>query len=204
MPPQRITIFGSSSIYGTADSQLGGFVNRFRLWYETIDARNRVYNLGIWGEQTSSLVERISREASVRKPHLIMIYPGFNDCRRHGSRDSPNIVSKGSFRDSMLKLISNAQAIAETVVITGYPFDESRTCPLPSTNCYYLLSDAAEYTKTLVSASHELGAQVLDFFTALYDRDMDPLLAPDGLHGNTKCHELLFNLTRDFFQDSFD
>jgi hypothetical protein len=84
MPPGRIVIFGSSSICGTADYELGGFVNRFRFWYESIDSSYRVYNMGIWGEQTRGVIDRIAPEASVRRPHLIMVYPGFKDCRRQG------------------------------------------------------------------------------------------------------------------------
>jgi len=203
MPPKRIAFFGSSTIYGTADSALGGFVNRFRLWYEAIDPQHRVYNLGIWGEHTQGLIDRISEEATRRRPHLILIYPGFNDCRREGSRDAPNAVAITSFRESMRELICTAQSVAETVVITGIPFDESRTTLYLNTESYYLLRDAKEYTNALVAVANERNAKVLDFFAALASHDMDGLLAPDGLHGNAACHELLFCITREFIREAF-
>lgn len=203
MPPRRIAFFGSSTIYGTADGEFGGFVNRLRLWYESIDERNRVYNLGIWGEQTRSLIQRLSLEATARRPHLIMVYPGFNDSRRTGSLEAPNAVSIERFRDLMRELIAAAQAVSETVVMTGYPFDETRTTPFSGTDSYYLLDDAATYTNEIVAVASAQGARILDFFSILQEEDMNPLLAADGLHGNARCHERLFSITRDFMMSEF-
>ncbi|MEM9658186.1 MAG: GDSL-type esterase/lipase family protein [Planctomycetota bacterium] len=203
MWPKRVAFFGSSSIYGAADSEFGGFVNRFRLWYESIDSQHRVYNLGIWGESTRELIDRIAPEASRRRPHLIMIYPGFNDCRRMGSPDAPRAVSVDEFCQTMRELICGAQAIADTVVMTGYPFDETRTSPYANTDCFYLRSDAEEYTHALVAAARKCDARVLDFFASYRNREMSPLLSDDGLHCNARGHESLFSIARDFFRDTF-
>jgi lysophospholipase L1-like esterase len=203
MPPRRIAIFGSSTIYGTADKECGGFVNRLRLWYESIDERNRVYNLGIWGEQTRRLIQRLPVEAFARRPHLIMLYPGFNDSRRDGGLEASNAVSIEQFRDLMGELISAAKGVSETVVMTGFPFDETRTTPFSGTDSYYLIHDAEAYSKELVAVANAQGARILDFFYILQNRDMNPLLAEDGLHGNAKCHELLFSITRDFVMSEF-
>ncbi|MEM9729475.1 MAG: G-D-S-L family lipolytic protein, partial [Myxococcota bacterium] len=97
MLPRRITVFGSSTVYGTADDQVGGFVQRLRLWHEARDSRNRVYNLGIWGEQTSALLQRLASEARARQPHLILIYAGFNDSRRLDAPDGPNATPVDAF-----------------------------------------------------------------------------------------------------------
>ncbi|MCO6043927.1 GDSL-type esterase/lipase family protein [Aeoliella sp. ICT_H6.2] len=203
MTPKRIAFFGSSSIYGTADDEAGGFVNRFRLWYESIDNRHRVYNLGIWGEQTRSLIDRIAPEAARRRPHLIMVYPGFNDCRRQGFAEAPNAVPLPRFREAMQELISNAQAITETVVMTGYPFDESRTSPYLDTDSHYLLRDAEDYSSALVAVARRCQAGVLDLFTQLQCVDMNSLLAPDGLHCNAQGHEKLCVLTKDYFRAAY-
>lgn len=203
MPPRRIAIFGSSTIYGTADKECGGFVNRLRLWYESIDGRNRVYNLGIWGEQTRRLIQRLPVEAIARRPHLIMVYPGFNDGRRVGGPKASNAVSIEQFRGLMGELISAAKGVSETVVMTGFPFDEARTTPFSGTDSYYLLHDAKAYSNELVAVASAQGARILDFFSIFQNEDMNPLLAEDGLHGNAKCHELLFDITRDFVMSEF-
>lgn len=201
--PKRIVIFGSSSIYGTADAECGGFVNRFRLWYESVDARHRVYNLGIWGEQTRGLIDRLASEATRRRPHLIMIYPGFNDIRREGSADSPNAVSLSEFREMMTELLTIAQAITETVIVTGYPFDEARTTPYAKTDSYYLLRDAEAYTNALVAVANARRAKVLDFFASQRKDDANQVLATDGLHRNARGHELLFRATQQFFRETY-
>ncbi len=72
------------------------------------------------------------------------------------------------------------------------------------TDSYYLLRDAKEYTNQLVAAAKERGARVLNLFTSLRNQDMGSLLASDGLHGNAKCHELLFTILRDYFRDEFE
>lgn len=203
MVPRRITCFGSSTIYGTADSELGGFVNRLRLWHESLDERNRVYNLGIWGEQTSALIERIAPEARARRSNLILIYPGFNDCRRIASPDGDNATTTDEFADLMRPLLSTAQAVAPTVVMTGFPFDEKRTRPYRETNIFYRIDDARQYTDALVNVAGPLNVKVLDFFGQFQGVDMSPLLASDGLHGNSRCHQRLFEMTREFLLNEY-
>ena len=132
-----------------------------------------------------------------------MLYPGFNDSRRDGSLEASNAVSIEQFRGLMRELIAASKAISETVVMTGYPFDESRTTPFSGTDSYYLLQDVEAYSKELVAVASAQGARILDFFSILQNEHMNPLLAADGLHGNARCHELLFEITRDFVISEF-
>jgi len=103
----------------------------------------------------------------------------------------------------MGELISSAKAVSETVVMTGIPFDETRTTPFSGTDSYYLRQDAEAYSSELVAVARAQGARILDFFSLLKNDDMGPLLAEDGLHGNAKCHERLFAITRDFVMSEF-
>lgn len=198
MIPRRILCFGASTIYGSQDEELGGFVTRLRLWSESQHPRNRVYNLGIWGEQTNSLLARLPSEAQARRADLLIIYPGFNDSRRIGSREAENVVSLADFKSLMLELIDLAQAQAPTLMLTGYPFKESHTSPIEGTEAYYLFADAEEYSATLAEAARERGAGLIDFFSDLKNSDMSPLLSPDGLHGNAQCHQMMFERIRDY------
>ncbi|QDU59423.1 GDSL-like Lipase/Acylhydrolase [Planctomycetes bacterium Pan216] len=201
MHPRRIAVFGSSTIYGTADTEMGGFVNRLKLWHEANDEKNRVFGLGIWGERTPELLERIVPEARTRKPHLLLIYPGYNDCHRRDAPDGPIATSPEVFADLMRELLTKAQSVAPAVVMTAYPFDESRTRPYRYTNAYYCLDDARRYMAILVEVAESLGVKVLDFFGMFRETDMTPLLSSDGLHGNAACHQRLFELTKRFLVD---
>ena len=203
MLPRRITVFGSSSVYGTADREMGGFVQRLRLWHEAIDHRHRVYNLGIWGEQTPALIRRIAPEARARRPHLILIYPGFNDSRRIDAPDGPHAIALNAFAGLMRELLSAALDVAPTAVMTGVPFDETRTQPYLGTNAFYRLEDARQYHEALADVAASFDVNVLDFFNHFRNTDMTPLLAADGLHGNAACHRQLFELTKRFLEAEY-
>ncbi len=185
---RRIAVFGSSSVYGTADEELGGFVNRLRLWHEARDSRNRVYNLGVWGEDTASLISRISPEAKLRRPHQILLYPGFNDMRRVGAREAPCACSLDEFKASVARLLDCAQAICETVVLTGFRFDEERTAPYGESDWYYLLSDGEAYTRCLLEVCAEKRVGSID----LWGEDFRPALSDDGLHCSAVGHQQIF------------
>jgi lysophospholipase L1-like esterase len=189
---QRIVVIGSSTVHGRADYRHGGFVQHLRLWHEGRDPKNLVYNLGIWGETTDSLIARLPVEVSIRRPHLIIIYPGLNDTRRVGSRDAENEISIDVYERSVSQLIKSSLDIAPTLVISAFPFNEARTTPYGSSDWYYLRQDAARYIARLKDICAKQGAFYLDIFDRWTDVDMDPLLFEDGLHCNERGHEKLF------------
>lgn len=171
--------------------------NGWQLWS---GIRNQ---LGISGETTDSLIGRVSVESSPRRPHLLILYPGFNDIRRENSSDSNNVVPLEAFRSSMETLVDRAMALAPTLILTGFPFDDSKTTPYLDTNWYYLRSDAKRYTQTLKDICEARSLSVLDYFELWESRILDELLAPDGLHCNPKGHQLLFEQLRDFLEMAY-
>jgi len=203
MIPGRIVIAGSSSIHGRGDTERGGFVHRFRLWHESCNPRHFVYELGIFGESTESLISRLPAEASPRRPHLIALYPGFNDIRRDGSAVSETTCSRNAFGDSMSLLVSRAKSVAPVLMMSGFPFDETRTTPYSGTESFYLLTDAEAFTDIVRSVCAEAGVPLLDYFARWSSRELGGLLDEDGLHANPDGHQLLFEQLRDFIVDEY-
>ncbi len=203
MFPRRIVALGSSSIHGRGDSELGGFIHRLRLWHEAQGPRNFVYQLGIFGETTDRLIQRLSIEAGARRPHLIILYPGFNDIRREGAESSENAVSIEDYSSSMAALVESALKISPTLMLTGFPFDEAKTRPYLSSDWYYLRSDAARYTDVLRQVCAERSCLVLDCFANWGSDDISDLLAEDGLHCNPKGHERLYRELREFLEENY-
>ncbi|MEM9256731.1 MAG: GDSL-type esterase/lipase family protein [Pseudomonadota bacterium] len=203
MIPRRIVFAGSSSIHGRGDPEFGGFVHRFRLWHEARSPRHFVYGLGIFGESTASLMARIGAEARARRPHLIVLYPGFNDIRRDGGRDRPKASSLEAFAGAMTSLVTELTAIAPLMVMTGFPFDESRTCPFHGSESFYLSADAERYTQRLRSVCVQAQVPVLDYYSLWSSISLDGLLAEDGLHANPAGHRLLFEQLRDDMLDRY-
>ena len=203
MIPRRIVVLGSSSVHGYGDVEQGGFVNRFRLWHEAQHPKNIVYQLGLFGETTESLIERLSLEAPRRRPHLVVLYPGFNDIHKEGSEIAKSIVSLDCYRQLMLTLVSASQKIAPTIVLTGFPFDQSKTTPYRESDWFFLESDAERYTSVLKEVCWEEQCLMLDYFHIWQSLDWKTLLFKDGLHANPDGHQLLFEQLRDFLLGEF-
>lgn len=201
--PRKIVFIGSSSIYGRGDSDFGGFVQRFRFHYESLNPKNLVYSLGVFGENIEALALRISNEIPPRRPHLIGIYPGFNDMCRIGGPKANNAMPLDAFRSEMLKLLQISKMLAPTFVMTGIPFDEQRTTPFLSSDSYFFRSDAEVYSQVVREVASIETIPVLDFEFLWRNREISSLLAEDGLHANVNGHQLLFKQTWNFVSNNY-
>ncbi|GAA5442987.1 hypothetical protein Misp06_01163 [Microbulbifer sp. NBRC 101763] len=196
--PRKIIFIGSSSVYGRGDSELGGFVQRFRLRFEDLNPKNLVYSLGVFGEAVASLIVRASHELPLRRPHLIGIYPGFNDICRVGGVMEETAVALDSYRQAMLQLLQTSKMIAPTFVMTGIPFNELRTTPFHNSDSYFFRSDAKLYTQVVREVAAIEMIPILDFDKLWRNRPLYKLLSEDGLHANPSGHQLLYEQTWDF------
>ncbi|WP_226648850.1 GDSL-type esterase/lipase family protein [Microbulbifer variabilis] len=201
--PKKIAFIGSSSIYGRGDTELGGFVQRFRFRFEPLNPKNLVYALGIFGENVVSLTQRVSSELSVRRPHLIGLYPGFNDICRIGGEESENTVALDFFRQSILELLQASRKIAPSFVMTGIPFDERRTTPYRDSDSYFFQKDAQLYSQVVREVALSEGTPVLDFESLWGPLEIIPLLSEDGLHANPVGHQLLCEQTWDYISENY-
>ncbi len=203
MFPRRIVALGASSIYGRGDDEVGGFINRLRLWHEALSPKHFVYQLGIYGESTASLIQRLPAEAAVRRPHLILLYPGFNDIRREGAASAENTVSIEEFGRSIETLVESSLKIAPTLMLTGFPFDETRTTPYTGSDWYYLRSDAARYTDVIRRICGQKSCPILDYLKNWESDELGDLLAEDGLHCNPNGHERLYRELRERLEEHY-
>ncbi|WP_444903353.1 GDSL-type esterase/lipase family protein [Microbulbifer sp. CnH-101-E] len=201
--PKKIAFIGSSSIYGRGDTELGGFVQRIRFRFEPLNPKNLVYALGIFGENVVSLTQRVSLELSVRRPHLIGLYPGFNDICRIGGAEAQNTVTLDFFRQAMLELLQASNSIAPSFVMTGIPFDEQRTTPYRDSDSYFFRKDAQLYSQVVREVAFNEGVPVLDFESLWCALEIIPLLSEDGLHANPAGHQLLCKQTWDFISRNY-
>ena len=193
--PPRIIAFGSSTILGRMDAAYGGFVARLRAHHEAQATKNIVYNLGIWGDTILGMINRIS-EVKIRKPHLIILYLGFNDIVRTGAGNALQSKPLDESLSEVQSLLNLLKDIAPVIFITGFPFDDSKTTPYLKGDSYYRLDDAKIYTEKLITLCSNAGIKVLDLF---HNWPNDPsLLDSDGLHANTAGHEEIFNKLIEF------
>lgn len=199
MLPKRIVSIGASSCEGKVDPKGGGFVGRLRRWLESIDQHYHVYNLGVSGDTTSGMLKRFLQEAKPRKPELVIIMLGINDCRRDGSKNSPCDTPTSQFRENVSKLITQARSLTDKVLfISVYPIDESKTAPVSWRKVFYLEKDAGNYAGNMKQICKELKIDYLDIFNVwLKENYKNKYLADDGLHANSRGHEYIFEKVKD-------
>ena len=76
---KRICVFGASITWGAFDDKKGGWVNRLKLINFAQGNCIDIHNLGISGNTTNELLERIDTELFARNPDLIIFSIGAND-----------------------------------------------------------------------------------------------------------------------------
>lgn len=203
MIPKRIVAIGSSSLYGRVDPEGGGYVGRLRKWHENNGVHNAVFNLGIGGDTTTCILKRLSAEASIRKPDLILFTTGLNDTRRIGQKDAPVTTPLAQFQKNVQGIIQESKKFAEIVVMGVYPIDDTRTQPLVETNFFYLMTDAKQYEQETREICRVKNIPYLNIWDTWMKTDYKPWLYADGLHANSLGHEQIFEVLKRFLISHF-
>ena len=77
----QIGIWGDSIVHGGCDVELGGWVNRLRLYLAKRELGDHVFNLGLGGQTSAQVLARLATEIEARAGHIdyVMIGVGTND-----------------------------------------------------------------------------------------------------------------------------
>ncbi len=96
--PLRIIAIGDSLIYGYGDKEACGWVERLRLNLMNGNGDHVLYNLGIRGDRTEQVKNRLNEEfkhrGEIKKkyPDLIILSVGVNDTARLGHHQGRNLT----------------------------------------------------------------------------------------------------------------
>lgn len=184
-----ICIFGASSTWGAWDKEMGGWVNRLRLF---IDNNNfddgLVYNLGVSGDTTEHLLKRFDAEAEARKPDIIIFSIGDNDSIDFKNKGN-NLVFIEKFENNLMKLIDKAKKITSNILFLGLkPIDEKKTNPvLWDNDAFYKTANIEKYDKKLMEVANKNKVEYIRMYDVLEKNDLS-----DGLHLNESGHEKIF------------
>ena len=192
---KTILVFGSSVTWEAWDKELGGWVNRLKLYfwkeYEEID----VYNLGISGENTKCLAERLETEISARNEgELILIFSvGDND----SAKDSSVGVELEDFKKNIEQIIKISKKFTRYIIFLGTKrVDESKTNPVPwDKTVYYKNKNLEDYSYEIESFCKEKKIRFLPLVGLLKKEDFE-----DGIHPNSRGHEKVFQEVKDFLE----
>ena len=202
----RILCFGDSITYGTCDEKSLGWPGRLRINAEKSAEGNRVFNLGIGGETTKQLLERINSECEaridLRKNHeyIITIATGTND-----AKGTPNLLTATEvkikleeYEFNLKKIIATAQTFTKNIYVIGLtPVDEKRTNPIIFASGPACFSNKIEkaFNKTAKEVAKKMNAKFIDLIPEFEKLDYSKLLA-EGAHPNSKGYDLMFDIIK--------
>lgn len=202
----QILIFGDSITYGAWDKE-GGWVARLRRFVEEKYPReNIVYNLGVSGDNSKTLLERFEKEIKIRiyeseKDPIIIFQIGINDSAFLASKRGAEWISPVEFERNIKKLVFEARKVTENnkIFFVGHAFvDEKKTHPVSfDKNVTYTNENVRKYMEIVKDLCDKEKIGFIDLLPDFKKQNLGQLLA-DGTHPTTAGHEIMFRTVRDF------
>lgn len=198
--PLKVVVIGDSLVYGFGDSQGGGWVERVRRSWMLPDSPGHVvYNLGVRGDRTHQVAQRLETEfrhrgeLRNRVPDRIILSVGVNDSSRVARPDGRNYTDFDKFEGEISALLKLAQQLCPVLFVGMVPVDEAK---MPFLDClYYNHADQYRYkeaTRLACQAHHIPYLDIFDLWMSRGEAWRLQRLTQDGLHPNPKGYQSLF------------
>jgi lysophospholipase L1-like esterase len=196
-----ILVFGDSISFGRGESPSIGWSGRLKNYFEVQEFHNCLYELGIPGDTTISLLQRFEIEIKSRINYIrqgdkfiVMIAIGINDSRGLGSPNNLEIPPR-KFESNISKLIQIAKKYTKDIVIIGLtPVDETLTNPFENT--YFTNNRIKEYDMLLKKTSLNNKIYYINLFNPISKLNYKKLLA-DGVHPNKKGYQEIYTIIKE-------
>jgi lysophospholipase L1-like esterase len=201
----QILAFGDSITLGFYDRE-GGWADRLRRF---ADERNlsdpslgyTVYNLGIPGDTSTGVLERLAAEAAARvdpgEGAVILVAIGANDSqliRKTGSVRTPPVT----FRRNLEGILTAGRRFGKVVFVGLVPVDEPKVDPIPwAPEKSYKSALVKQYDALVRSFCRRNRVPFIDVYGA-FSRAGHRKLLHDGVHPDSGGHKLIFGMVRDF------
>jgi len=200
-----IIIFGDSISFGKGEFPKIGWPGRLKNYFETKDKdiRNRIYNLGVSGYTSYSLLNRIESEINARinfaypdDRFIVMVAVGINDCIGVGS--PKNIQTKPEFFERNIKeIVKKIKKYTDDIILVGLlPVDENKTNPYGG-NMYLINEVINKYNDIIKKCSSLEDVFFIDLYKNFIVKNYY-LYFYDGVHPNQKGYDLIYSIIKDF------
>ncbi|MDZ7958859.1 MAG: GDSL-type esterase/lipase family protein [Aulosira sp. DedQUE10] len=199
--PLKIIALGDSIVYGFGDPDKGGWVEQLRRQWMLPDSSGHVlYNLGVRGDRTQQVAQRLEvefrhrGELRNRVPDLIILSVGVNDSARLSHPNGRNYTDFALFESQIAELLEQAQQLCPVVFVGMVPVDETK---MPFLDCfYYNHADQYCYKEATKIACTQHQIPYLDIFDQWIERGetwRHKRISDDGLHPNTLGYQALLD-----------
>ncbi|MEM8778593.1 MAG: GDSL-type esterase/lipase family protein, partial [Cyanobacteria bacterium P01_G01_bin.49] len=196
----RVLALGDSLVYGYGDTAGGGWVERLRRRWMGHNNGHVLYNLGVRGDRTSQVGERLEvefrhrGELRNRVPDLIILSVGVNDSARLRRTNGRLFTDFEIFQHQMGDLLDQAQHLCPVLFVGMVPVDEAK---MPFIDCFYFNHcDQYRFKEATKQACQSRQIPYLDIFDLWLGRgehSVRSLLSEDGLHPNVAGYETLLD-----------
>ncbi|NCU38702.1 hypothetical protein EOL96_06670 [Candidatus Saccharibacteria bacterium] len=199
MKVARIYVFGDSLVAGTYDS-LGGWCDRLKQDMHKITAeaedgtKRQLYNLGIGGENSRGLLQRIEQELAARHsnswPAVIIIGTGTNDSRL---RDGMPEVEIEEYEQNLRSILAVARKVTEKIILVGIgPCAEPE---IPFKNYVYSHQRLVAYNDVLTRVASELNIAKVEVYKLLSE-STTTVHYRDGVHLSDHGYSLIHDAVK--------
>lgn len=206
----RVLVFGDSITQGFFDVE-GGWVNRLRKHYDEIliqdndDSQPTVFNLGVSGDFTRSILKRFENEVTARiwpgEEFVFVIATGTNDTlyRKDEHESEPE-----KYKVELAELVKIAKNYSDKILLVGlFPIVDRLLQPAPFSEtgkCY-----STDRMKLFDAALREFGEQnrlpYVDLWSEFEKQDNLEAVFYDGIHPNDKGHQMIYELLQPKLQE---
>ena len=205
----KLVVFGDSIVQGLNDAESNGWVTRLasHLTKRNIETNwneyHAVFSLGIAGNTSDDVLERLEGELSVRgssRGRILMLAVGINDACSDTVRQAYRVPPE-RYRANLEAMIGVGERECDSIVLVSLlPIIASMLTPIPWAP-ELVLTDAAreEYDAVLRSVSHDTNTSLVDVFDVF---EADTVYLPDGIHPNAAGHERIFRRVLGFLEEA--
>ncbi len=201
-----ILCFGDSITFGRGEKSNIGWCGRLKKYFESKDDYNGVYNLGIPGQNSQDLLQRIDIEIKARlrkkRPgdkYLILVGIGANDSKWEGlpEENKPRTDEK-KFKENIKELIKKTKKYSAKLAFIGLiPVDESKTLPYENTS--FTNKRIVLFNSLVKEVCQKNDILFLNIFDKMENKDHIKLLK-DGLHPNSQGYEVMYLEIKEFLE----
>ena len=194
---KRILIFGDSVTYGAWDIE-GGWVDKLKCDFHkltvnpSVSGKYQLFNLGIGGNTTRDLLNRIESEISARISsgweNVIVIANGLNDSRDNAQGNIEVPIEE--FKTNLEKIISIAKNYTSDILLLS--LTNVAQPELRFKDYIYYKDRIQVFNKTIEDISKEMKINLVKFESFNDQNKIDSFLYTDGLHPNNKGHDEMY------------
>lgn len=169
-------VWGDSIVHGGCDPEMGGWVNRLRVYMWNRGLGDHVFNLGLGGNNSLDVLNRIEPELRARRGHLdhVLVSVGVNDLLHPTAPVLPE-----AFAQNLRAIIAVARAQGKAAHLLGMIpiLKEPEKC--------------ASYNAIIERVAAEEGAGFIDLRASVAPENLPDLVHPDG-----SGHEKMFQAVK--------